>query len=314
VTVAAYARPASVEEAVALLQEHGDDAHLLAGGTALTLLRKQGLVDPALVVDLGRIAGLGAVSAQSDGGVRIGATATLREVETSPIVLERAPALAHVIGRVATIRIRNQATLGGNLAHGDPAQDPPPILLALDAELEVEGPNGTRRQPLDGFFVDVFETVLESDEVVTAILVPPVQASSRVGYEKFLPRTADDYATVSVAARLDVGGDGRVADARVALGSVAAVPMRLPAAEAALRGLSLTEVVDGGGAAAAAAVTDGVDPVDDVRGSAAYKREMAGVWTARLLRRLATGVPADGPADRADHHADRAAGDGRMRP
>jgi aerobic carbon-monoxide dehydrogenase medium subunit len=291
VTVAAYARPGTVEEAVGLLQEHGDEAHLLAGGTALTLLRKQGLVDLAMVVDLGGIAGLGRISAEPDGGLRIGATATLREVETSPVVLERAPALAQVVARVATVRVRNQATLGGNLAHGDPAQDPPPILLVLDAELEIRGPDGTRRQPLDGFFVDVFETVLEPHEVVTAILVAPLPSSSRAGYEKFLPRTADDYATVSVAARLDVGDDGRVADARLALGSAAAVPLRVPSAEAVLRGLALREVADGGATAAAAAVTDAVDPVDDVRGSAAYKREMAGVWTARLLRRLAGPVP-----------------------
>ncbi len=291
-TVAAYARPASLEEAIELLAGADGDAQVLAGGTALTLLRKQGLLGDGPIVDLGAITGLDTIEPSSDGGLVIGAMATLRSVETSRLVAERAPALAAVVARVATIRIRNQATLGGNLAHADPAQDPPPILLALDAEVEVAGPGGRRRLALDGFFVDVFETALAPDDILVAIHVPPVAATSRVGYEKFLPRTADDYATVAVAARLDVAADGRVTDARVALGAAGATPLRVHAAEAALRGSPVSALpVD----AAVAAVLDRVDPVDDVRGSADYKRRMAGVWSGRLLRRLADGpvaVPA----------------------
>jgi carbon-monoxide dehydrogenase medium subunit len=283
-SASAYRRPTSVEAAIAQLVAHRGEAHVMAGGTALTLLGRQGLIEPALVVDLAAIPGLDDVRAAADGGVTIGAMATLRRVETSPIVRERVPDLAAVIARVATIRIRNQATLGGNLAHADPAQDPPPMLIALDADVEIAGPDGHRREMVESLFLDVFETTLRATEILTAIHVPAVDPSSRIGYEKFLPRTADDYATVAVAARLDVAPDGSVGDARIVLGSVAAVPLRVRAAEDALRGSALAALpVE----AAMEAVMTAVDPPDDVRGSADYRREMAGVWTARLLRRLA---------------------------
>lgn len=278
---ALYARPTSLEDALEVLA--GADAQLLAGGTALTLLRKQGLVERGPTIDLGAIRGLDGISEEADGRLVIGAMATLRSIETSPVVRRLAPVLADVVGRVATVRIRNQATIGGNLAHADPAQDPPPILLVLDAEVEIAGPRGRRRLPLDGFFVDVFETILRPEEILVAIRVPPVAPTSRIGYEKFLPRTADDYATVSVAVRLDVAADGSFGDVRIALGSAAAVPLRVPAAEAVLRGASPSEAAI---AAAAEAVIAAVDPMDDARGSADYKREMAGVWTRRLLRSL----------------------------
>lgn len=277
-----YIRPRTLAEAHAFLAHH-DDAHVLAGGTAFTLLRKQGFMEPGPIVDLAGIAGLDAIG-ETAGRITLGAMATLRRVETSEVVHRLVPALGAVVSRVATVRIRNQATIGGNIAHADPAQDPPPILLALDADVEVATAAGVRLVPIDGFFVDVFETILGPADILIAIHIPPVAGGSRIGYEKFLPRTADDYATVSVAARLDVDADGRVTDARIALGSVAAVPLRVPAAEAALRGAPVSELpID----AAVEAVLVAVDPMDDVRGSADYKREMAGVWTRRLLRRLA---------------------------
>ena len=289
-TGAAYARPATLEAATRELLAADGEAHLLAGGTALTLLRKQGLLGDGPTVDLAAIAGLEGIEPGPDGGLAIGAMTTLRAIETSALVRVRAPELAATVGRVATVRIRNQATLGGNLAHADPAQDPPPILLVLDAEVEIAGPDGTRRLPLDGFFVDVFETILEPTDILVRVHVPARPAASRIGYEKYLPRTADDYATVSVAARLDVAGDGTVGEARLALGSVAATPVRVPEAEALLRGAPLGELpVE----AAVGAVLEAIDPIGDVRGTAEYKRAMAGVWTARLLRRLAA---ADGPA------------------
>ena len=290
-TVAAYARPATIEEATGELVAADGEAHLLAGGTSLTLLRRQGFLGDGRVVDLGGIRGLDRIEPAAEGGLAIGAMATLRAIETSALVRERAPVLAETIGRVATVRIRNQATLGGNLAHADPAQDPPPILLVLDAEAEVAGVTGTRRVSLDGFFVDVFETILAPTDILVRIHVPAPPPGSRIGYEKFLPRTADDYATVSVAARLDVAPDGTVAGARLALGSVAATPVRVPAAEALLEAAHLADLpVE----AVVAAVVDAIDPIGDVRGSAEYKRAMAAVWTGRLLRRLAG---ADGPSN-----------------
>ena len=278
-----YARPASVEEAVELLERHRDDAHVLAGGTALTLLMKHGFVEPGVLVDLAGIDGLAGVSAAPDGAIEIGALRPLRRIERDPLVLDHQPALASTIARVATVRIRNQATLGGNLAHADPAQDPPPMLLVLDAEVDAVGPDGTRSIPLDGFFVDVFETVLGPADVLTTIRVPALPPRSRVRYEKFLPRTADDYATVSVAARISLGDDGRIADARLALGAAGSVPMRVPAAEQLLVGADPAAVdLD----AVAEAAREAADPVDDVRGSAAWKRDMVGVWAGRAIGRL----------------------------
>jgi carbon-monoxide dehydrogenase medium subunit len=222
----------------------------------------------------------------SDGGLEIRALTTHRQAERAPEVHAYCPALAEVFSRVATVRIRNQATVGGNLAHADPAQDPPPMLLALGARVLVTGPDGERTLPLEDFFVNYFQTALTAGEVLTAIHMPPLPPNARATYVKFLPRTEDDYATVSVAAVLCLGPDGVCEAARLGLGSVAAVPMRARRVEDALRQERLTpERVR----EAAALVREEVDPLDDVRGSARYKREMARVWTERALLRLLDG-------------------------
>jgi carbon-monoxide dehydrogenase medium subunit len=234
-------------------------------------------------VDLAAVPALDAIRADDAGWLVLGASTPLRRIERDPLVRERQPALAATVARVATVRIRNQATIGGNLAHADPAQDPPPILPALDAEVEAVGPEGSRTIPLDAFFTDVFETVLRPADVLTAVRVPPLPPRSRVGYEKFLPRTVDDYAAVSVAARITLADDGRIADARVALGAAGPVPARVPEAEQLLLGSDPASVDVG---AVATATRNASDPVDDVRGSADYKREMVAVWTVRLLGRL----------------------------
>lgn len=282
----AWAPARSVAEAIDLLARHGEGAHVMAGGTALVLLMKQGLVEPSAVIGLGGVDEMRGI-AEADGELVIGGAVRLRAIETSTIVRRVAPVLAEAVGRVATIRIRNQATLGGNLAHADPAQDPPPVLLALDAKIDLAGPGGTRTLPLDELFVDVFETAIKPGEILTAIRVPLPPRGTRLAYTKFLPRSVDDYATVSVAARLDLAADGTIADARVALGAVGPVPVRARAVEAALRGRR----PDGPTLDAAAELVDeAIDPIDDVRASAAYRREMARVWTARTLRQLAAGT------------------------
>jgi carbon-monoxide dehydrogenase medium subunit len=290
VTGPAYLVPATIDEAVAALA--GDeDAMAMAGATSVVLLMKQGLVAPSVLVDLAAIPGLAEITDRGST-LEIGALTTLRAIETSPIVRSRIPALASAVGRVATVRVRNQATIGGNIAHADPAQDPPPILLALDAELEIVGPDGPRRAQLDGFFVDVFETTLGPGELITGVRVPVPGPASRVGTEKFLSRTVDDYATVSVAARLDLGADGVVADARIAIGAGGPTPLRAHEAEAHLVGRRPTREAIRHAAGLAAAATD---PIADLRGSAEYKREMAGIWTRRLLERLAGIAPVPGP-------------------
>lgn len=286
----AYIPVTGLEEALDLLSRHGEDAHLMAGGTAVILLLKQGLIEPAVIIGLGGLSGLARIDVSGDM-LEIGALNTLRRVERDPVILAHAPAVAAAIAQVATARVRNQATLGGNLVHADPAQDPPPILLVHDAEVVLHGPSGARTVPLTRFFVDVFETDIRPNEILTTIRVPKPSAMSHFEYIKFLPRTVDDYATVSVAVRVDPGLDGRIDDARIALGNAGAVPFRALDAEAALRGRSpsasrIQEV--------AALAADAADPVDDIRGSATYKREMVRVWTGRALHRALdrAGMPA----------------------
>jgi len=277
-----YHEPESLAEALELLARHGEDAHLVAGATAFTLLWRQGLLRPGHVIGLRRIASLGGITSVGDG-LAIGATVTHRAIERSADVARYCPALTRTFASVATIRVRNQATLGGNLAHADPAQDPPPMLMALGAEVVATSRAGERTIPVDDLFVDVFTTSLRADEILTSVRFPALAPGARATYLKFLPQTADDYATVSVAATLRLAEDGTVADVRVALGACGPTPVRARSVEAALRGVppDAKRIAD-----AAARVDADIEPFDDVRGSAAYKRDMARVWTERALTSL----------------------------
>ena len=277
-----YHEPREVAEALALLVKHGEDAHLIAGGTATVLLLRQGLIRPGHVISLRAIGALSGIGRAPDGGLRIGATATHRQAERSADVRALSPALTNAFASVATVRIRNQATVGGSLAHADPAQDPPPMLAALGAAVTAVSPRGARSIAVEDLAVDHFTTTLAGDEIITEVIVPPLAPGTRATYVKFLPRTADDYATVSVAAAMRLA-DGAVADTRIVLGAVGPTPIRARAAEAVLAGAKPSrERV----AQAAALVRDEVDPLDDLRGSAEYKREMARVWTERTLLAL----------------------------
>jgi aerobic carbon-monoxide dehydrogenase medium subunit len=280
-----YSAAASIDEALAALEEHGDEVEFIAGGTSLILMMQQGLVQPSKVVGLGNIKELRGIKRSAEGGLEVGAMTTHRQLETSPEAFAYAAALPQSLGVIATIRIRNQATLGGNLVHADPAQDPPPVLIALDSTVDlVSAGGGARSIPMEAFFTDFFETVLAENELVRSVKIPPMPAGSRLAYKKFLPRTEDDYATVSVAVRLGVDADGKCKDIRIGLGALAVTPLRAKAVEKALLGQKLTaESIR----EAAALVRDEVDPLDDVRGSANYKREMARVWTERTIASLA---------------------------
>jgi carbon-monoxide dehydrogenase medium subunit len=275
-----YLEAGGVDDAVAALAGGDADTVALAGGTAFTLLLRQGLIRPSLVIGLRRVAAMRGIRADGDG-LWIGALSTHREVETSPLVRARHPALAAAFGTIATIRIRNQATLGGNLAHADPAQDPPPILIALDASVLLAGPGGARREvPVERFFTDFLSTVLEPGELILGVRIPAGDPATRTTYRKFLPRSAEGYATVSVAASARLDARGRIAALRIALGGVGPTPVRAVATEAALIG-ALPDPASV--SAAAALVKDALEPLDDLRGSASYKREMAAVWIRRAV-------------------------------
>ena len=196
--------------------------------------------------------------------------------------------LAETYHHVATIRIRNMATVGGGLAHADPNQDPPPTLIALGATVKATSANGSRIIPLDEFFTDYYETVLKPDEIITEIFVPRLAANSGGAYLKFLPRTADDYATVSAAALLTLDKNKKtISDVRIALGSVSVTPIRATAAEAVLRG---QPVKAEGFAEAGEKAKEAVDPVSDFRGSAAYKKDMAAVFVRRALEKALANI------------------------
>ena len=277
-----YRTPKSLKEVHANLKEFGSDAKLVAGGTALIIMMKQRLLRPSCLISLRSVRGLNGIELQN-GGLRIGGLATHRQLETSPLIRRRLPMLAETYHHVATLRVRNMATVGGGLAHADPNQDPPPSLIALGATLKATSANGSRVIPMDEFFEDYYETVLNPDELITEVMVPKLPPNSGAAYIKFLPRTADDYATVSAAAVLTLDKSNKtVADVRIALGSVGVTPIRATAAEAVLRGQPLkTEAF----AEAGEKAKEAVDPISDFRGSAGYKKDMAAVFVRRALER-----------------------------
>jgi carbon-monoxide dehydrogenase medium subunit len=297
----AYRAPATLEEALAHLREFGEEARPLAGGTALVLMMRQRLVRPACLVNLGGIAALRRIEAK-DGHLDLGACVTHREVETNPIIGRRLPVLAETYRHVATIRIRNVATVGGGLAHADPNQDPPPTLLALGAQVRAGGPQGARRIPIEQFFTDYYQTALGPGELVTGVRVPVPGPRTGCAFLKFLPRTADDYATVAAAAvSLDASGR-RCADVRIGLGCVGSTPLRATAAEDLIRGQTLTDDLL---RAAGEMAKRGLDPIGDHRGGADYKREMAAVFLVRAVREAWARARRGAPASR------RAGGRGR---
>jgi len=294
-----YIEPANIEEALSTLARYGDEAKPIAGGTGLINLMKQQLVQPGYLIGLRRLSELKVVTfsilpcdqgeakskrgSSAAGGLALGSLSTLRTLETSPLIMQHAPLLAEACRRVATIRIRSMATVGGALAHADPSEDLPPAMIAIDALVRLRSPRGVREVPVADFFTGYYETVMEPDELVTEVAIPPQPPDSGTAYVKFLPQTQDDYATVAVAARVSLQAN-RISDVRLALGAVGATPIRARSLEDHLRGQpqSLTVLRD-----AAELVADIVDPISDFRGSASYKREMAVVFTRRALAQAA---------------------------
>jgi len=277
-----YLEPASLDEALALLARYGDEAKLIAGGTGLVNLMKQRLVRPSFVIGLRALQPLAGIA--ENGGLRIGALATFGAIEASALIRRRAPLLAEACGHVATVRIRSMATLGGAMVHADPHLDTPPALIALDAQIVARSQRGQRAIPADRLFTGYYQTVLAPDEIVTEIRIPHQPVGGGTAFLKFLPATQDDYATVSVAARIVLDETGAIAEARVALGAAATVPVRAMAVEAALAGKTADEKSFRD---ATTLVVKAIDPIADFRGSAEYKRKMAVVHVRRALAEAA---------------------------
>jgi carbon-monoxide dehydrogenase medium subunit len=271
--------PTTLQAVHNLLAQHGENAKLIAGGTGLVLMMKQQLVVPDHVISLANVAELSGIASEN-GNLRIGALTTHRALEMSDVARQGASLLHDTYKHVATIRIREVATVGGALTHADPAQDSPPALLALGASVKLANGKGERTVDLAGFFEDYYTTVTEPDEVLTEVIVPKQSASAGAAFLKFLPRTADDYATVCVAAVLDVDASGKCQSVGIALGAAGPTPIRATAAEAVLQGQQVTpEAIR----EAAETVRAAVDPTADIRGSKEYKTDMSVVFTRRAL-------------------------------
>lgn len=261
-----YAVAESSEHALALLAEHGDEAKLLAGGHSLIPLLRFRFAAPSVLVDIGRIEDLSYIR-QDNGHVAIGALATHRQLETSDVLREHAPMLAHVASQIGDPAVRHRGTIGGSLAHGDPASDLPAALLALGGSVVATGPNGSREIPATELFTSFLETALAPDELLTEIRVP---RSTGVGwsYQKF-NRRAQDWAIVAAAVSL---GD----EPRVALVNMASTPVRAGGVEAALAaGASTSD--------AASAAGEGTSPPEDLNGDAEYRTHLARVLVARAI-------------------------------
>ena len=271
--------PTSLDQVFGLLDQYGEDCRIMAGGTALVIQMKQRLSQPGHVIGLRKVGSLNSIESTPEG-IRIGALCTQHQIISNPVINKELPLLAETFRKVATPRIRNMATIGGGLVNGDPSQDPPPSLIALGASAVLTSNSGDRVVSLDNFFIDYYETDVQPGEVLTSVLVPKAPAGSGAVYLKFLPRTADDYGTVSVAAVVSKNQDGTCKDVRIVLGSVGVTAIRVTDAEDALRGKALT---DENIRAAAALVKDAVDPLDDFRGSAEYKTDMAEVFARRAV-------------------------------
>jgi aerobic carbon-monoxide dehydrogenase medium subunit len=274
-----YLEPASLAEAFSLLEQHGEGARVIAGGTSLIIWMRQRLLMPKVVISLARIPDLDTITFDQQDGLRIGAAARHRDIELSPAVTQHYPLLHETFRKVAQPRIRNMGTIGGNLAGGDPLTDPGASLIALDAEITLASSSGTRTISLEEFFVDYYQTALEPGELLTEIHVPP---PLRPGWchIKFTPRSVEDFATVGVAVTLQAK-NGTCKDLRVSLNSVAPTIVRARKAEEVLRGKPITDdVLQQMGEVAATEV----DPMDDNRGSADYKRDLVKVLVRRAVQ------------------------------
>jgi len=275
-----YHTPSTIGEATALLAKLGDDAKVLSGGQSLIPLMKLRLASPAHLVDINGIPGLSGIR-EADGFLRIGALTRESELEESEVVRSRYPLLHYTSKVIADPLVRNLATVGGNLAHGDPANDHPATMLALGAEIVAVGPKGERRVPIASFFTGPFATSLRPDEILVEIRIPSPPARSGGAYLK-LERKVGDFATAAVAAQVTIGANGACEHVGIGLTNVGLTPIKATKAEAALKGKAPDEAAIKRAAELAAEASE---PSADLRGSVEYKKDLVRVLTARALRK-----------------------------
>jgi CO/xanthine dehydrogenase FAD-binding subunit len=276
-----YFAPQSLEETIALLKEHGDGVKLVAGGTDLLPQMKEAGLHPSAVVSLHAVEELRGIEFDQAQGLRVGAGADMASIESFPAIRERYQALADGAGVLGSVQTRNMATIGGNIANAAPSADTAPPLVVLDAEAEIAGPAGQRREPVAAVFAGPGETNLSSSEVLIGFRLPAPAPRTGSAYLRHTPRESMDIATVGVGVRvtLDASGD-TISEARICLGAVAPTPIRAPEAENALAGQTPSAELF---ARAATLAQEAARPISDARASAEFRRHLVGVLTKRCL-------------------------------
>jgi len=278
--------PASLKDALAAIDPDDPTVRPIAGGTALMLMMKAGIFQPRRLISLRRLNGaLTGISATPSGELTIGALSSLSAVEHSPDVARLAPVIPRVMKHLANVRVRNVATVGGSLAHGDPHMDLPPVAIALGAWVRIEGPKGARELSVEDLLTGYYETALAPDELITALHIP-AQGQKRSAYLKVTAGSADDWPALGVAVSLDCEGAG-IKSARVVVSAATAKATRLTAAEGVLASATIDDktLKQAGDAAA-----DEAEILSDIRGSAAYKRELLRVHVGRAVRAAQQGA------------------------
>jgi aerobic carbon-monoxide dehydrogenase medium subunit len=275
-----YYAPTTVKEAIGLLQQHGSDAMILSGGMSLIPLMKLRLASPRCLIDINRIPGLGYIK-EEGGFLRIGGLTRESELEKSALIRSKYPILVDTTSVVGDPLVRNRATIGGNLAHGDPANDHPATMLAVGAEVVVTGPKGERKIPITDFFTGLFSTALESGEILTEIRIPVPPPRSGGAYFK-LERKVGDFATAAVAVQLTLGKNDVVEKVGIGLTNVGPTPIKASKAEEALKSKKVDgDLIKG----AAKLASEESRPKADLRGSQEYKKDLVRVLTIRALNR-----------------------------
>jgi len=272
-----YFAPRSLPEAVKFLSEHRDDVKVLSGGQSLLPLMKMRLAKPAYVVDLGRVPGLDNITEDGNHSV-LGALVTHAQIENSQLLKSKCPLLPQTATTIADVQVRNRGTIGGSVAHADPAGDWPAAVVALDAEIKIYGPNGERWVHCDEFFLGLLMSVLQPDEIVTAIKVP-LTGTDKTAYLKAAPRSSG-FAVVGVAVRLAIDSAGNCSRAAIGITGVTDKAYRPERVEQMLTGQRLDSVII---QQAAAEACRNIEPIEDINGSAEYRKQLTEVYVARAI-------------------------------
>jgi carbon-monoxide dehydrogenase medium subunit len=273
-----YLAPSGIGEAVALLKQHGDDAKLLAGGQSLVPMMKLRVARPKYLIDIHRIPELSYIREEA-GQIRCGAMTCHIEIEESPLLREKIPVLCQAANKIGDVQVRNRGTIGGGLVEADPAGDYGPVVLALNAQLKCIGPKGERIVPATDFFTFAYTTALESDEILTEVIFPLPDRDSAGVYLK-LERVAGDFAITSAAVQLSLDKDGACNNIGIGVTGAGAVPLKASATENLLEGKRITaELIDEAGRL----IQEGAEPIEDLRGSASYKKKALSTILRRAI-------------------------------